>query len=586
MGRPWKWDHVKGGAELECPPLQTGRSLNLIRLRRICDLESALGWMHRFQQCDTLDFVGQKVDFPMIFVSHSHKDYSEFVDGIVRSLRDQKVVVSVVNSTSNSRQEAYSAVTEALKGCDTAVVVASPRYFESDWCRSEIGALWTLRLAGRLRLLVIRHDMSERELFSVQPLFAGLDTIDSTNPVPLITDWILDADTPKTKRKKSEPPIPVILSGCGYWARERTVLPLLQRSPELFRVVAVTDLEHDEEEYRKVVQPAIQRVIGEEKANEVKFFSHLPGALAEFDDNLESGPVAVAINTPNRFHDSLATVALQSGYDVYAERPINRYGEKLPVLLQRAREHKLYLYTGTQRRAEDSFSYLRHAVANRKGFGELRSIRCTLASGRRPVGWRKVFNMAGGGIVMDEGYHLLDAALWVATAAHPTFAAMTQIDVNGYAKASDLISPKIECTAVGALTLDNIDLYFDLSYQVPPGCVHESLELRDADGGRIRLLRDQVKRDSTPGYIIHQLASGEVVHEGYVYKKHGQFHFDLSPEYSSADNTGPLRQFLHKVGSGTYTNDELLEVGENECDARFVSATQELIKGIYRLSGL
>ena len=518
-----------------------------------------------------------------IFLSHSYEDFVPFVRSLAEGLRKHNLKIVTLNrETSSDIPNPFEKVTEALKECKLAVIVASPRYFESRWCKAEIGAIWNLHIRGVLKLFVIRYDMSEAELDISAPLFARQHVIDANNPESLIIDLLLEAGSQKIERNKPHGPVPIILSGCGNWAQNRTVIPLLQRSPDLFKVIAVSDLEDDEHEFDEIVLPKFENIAS--NFNEIKFYNHLPAALEAFKDQVKEQPISVAINTPNRFHDSLSTVALHNGFDVYAERPINRKGEKLPLLLRRAREKNLYLYTGTQRRAEDSFSYLRHVVGSGDRFGKLRSIFCLLRSGRRPEGWRTVFSLAGGGVIMDEGYHLLDASLWIAMASQPSLAALTENDLKGYVVTKDFITDKIESSASGKVNLGDVDLEFSFTYRVPKNSILEFIEILDHQGTCVRLMRNQTSRDSTPGWILHQSAEGEIFREGYVFRHNGQFHFDKSSSRSFADNTAPLRQFLSKVGSGFYDPDEQLIVGENECDARFVAATQELIKGIYKLS--
>lgn len=383
-------------------------------------------------------------------------------------------------------------------------------------------------------------------------------------------------------------PIPLILAGCGQWARNRTILPLFQkRNQEMFKIVAVTTLERNEDEFEDTVKMALEEV----GAGDTKFFRRLNQAI----DFLKSEPAAVAVNTPNGLHEELADTALFRDCHVYAERPINRMGDDLPGLLRRAGEKGLYLYTGTQRRLEFPYRYMRMVLQEHKNFGELESIRCTLASGRRCPDWRRNYRLAGGGVVTDEGYHLLDTAIWLTQVCNPGILNLRREDVQGWVKfrykeVGDW--ERIETSAFGRVTLPgNVLLQFDLSYAVPEGSVFECLELRDESGGRLRLMRDQVVRSSIrgiraePGRILHQDSKGNVINDGFSrIDDQRTFHFDReSSESVKADDTRPLLQFLKKVRSGHYEPEETLIAGENDCDARFVLCTQELISGIYML---
>ena len=98
---------------------------------------------------------------------------------------------------------------------------------------------------------------------------------------------------------------------------------------------------------------------------------------------------------------------------VYVEKPIVTKEDDLPALVDMADEREVLLFTGTQRRLEDPFKYLLRVVTENYGFGELKRIRCHLAAGHDLKGWRRDPNLAGGGIITDAGYHLLDIAAWL-----------------------------------------------------------------------------------------------------------------------------------------------------------------------------
>jgi len=168
-----------------------------------------------------------------------------------------------------------------------------------------------------------------------------------------------------------EKPIPLILAGCGQWARNRTVLPLfMKKKAELFRIVAVTKLLREDDEFRDTVEPSLK----EAGIEDVRYFRLPRTAINEFN---RKGHLAVAVNTPNSLHAELADAALNAGCHVYAERPVTRQGDDLSNLLRLAGETSRYLYTGTQRRLEFPYRYIRDVLQKGKDFGKLSSIRCS-----------------------------------------------------------------------------------------------------------------------------------------------------------------------------------------------------------------
>jgi predicted dehydrogenase len=299
-----------------------------------------------------------------------------------------------------------------------------------------------------------------------------------------------------------------------------------------------------------------------------------------------------------------------SGCDVYAERPINRPAptsatwavpDNLVELLQTSSDRGLFFYSGTQRRLEYPYRFIRQVLEGKgpAGFGRLRSIRCTLYSGRRHEAneWRRDVSRAGGGIVLDEGYHLLDMAVWLAQNQESSVVGLTAEKLQGWVRfRENELGPcsGIETSAFGHIELPgSIELLFDLSYMTPKGSVYERLELRDENGARLRLTRDHPLRSATPGRVLYQDAKGQVVRNGFAYTELDENDFQFvqpgpdgapSDDRCKSNDTRPLRQCLANVRSGRFDVHESPQPLKNDCDARFLVTTQELIKGIYRLA--
>lgn len=513
-----------------------------------------------------------------IFLSHASIDYTDSVAPLAGRLKALGCDVCVLNNLERQGPP-FEAVNEALRACTRACIFISSAYLGSNWCMAEISALWHQYLKRGIPLQVLRVQLSERAVLTRFPLLATLEQLDAATPVQKLAERIIGSSTSSAPRPQNQGPIPVVLAGCGQWAMNRTVLPLLQAEPDLLQVVGVCELIGQKTEYEEVIVPAL-RAVGADPSQIV-----YKKALYQLLEELPQRPLAVSINTPNSLHDSLASHALEYGCDVFAERPVTDVGTDLPLLIAKARAKQLFFYTGTQRRTEDSYAYLRHAIASRTEFGNLASIRCVLASGRRLQGWRTQHHLSGGGVVLDEGYHLLDASAWLAMASHPILAALNREQVKGFASFRYGQWKDIETSAYGQLRLAGVvDICFDLSYVCPEDSIFEVLDLRDQLGARIRLKRDMSVRNSTPGVIEHQAADGRMIKQGFVHRAHSGFDFAGGPAGASANNSGPLRQFLNKVRSGRYEPYERLELGVNDCDSRFVAVTQELVAAIYSIA--
>lgn len=99
---------------------------------------------------------------------------------------------------------------------------------------------------------------------------------------------------------------------------------------------------------------------------------------------------------------------VRCGKPVLKEKPLGRSLPEAFSFVQTARQHQCYLQTAIQRRTHPSYVYLRNLL---KG-NELHSISVIMHLGFDPErdgsGWRGDSHQAGGGVVLDYGYHGID----------------------------------------------------------------------------------------------------------------------------------------------------------------------------------
>jgi len=370
-------------------------------------------------------------------------------------------------------------------------------------------------------------------------------------------------------------PVPVVLAGFGWWARNRTVIPILEENPQLMRITAITAIKEKEKEYSNLIRPLF--ISREQHAP--PFIEDL--SLAFKGETEANEPKAVIINSPNKLHFDQAKEALYSNLHVYIERPIVCANDDLELLIDLANKKKRLLFNGVQRRMEDNYKYLHQVVTDKYNFNNLTSIRCYLSAGRSLQGWRLNKGLAGGGIVIDEGYHLLDCACWIASAAgvsiHENLSGSVFFsnDKIGLRKP---LNEDLERTAIGYINLPTgVTLSFDLSYQAPLDSIYERIELRDDEGARVTLTRDQNKRSMTPGVITHQKPNGSLVEV----KALNNFSvlMDKANLSGQSKNKGPMIDFLEMV-QGENSRDNIMSV----CDARLSVNTWHLIRNIYDIA--
>lgn len=365
-------------------------------------------------------------------------------------------------------------------------------------------------------------------------------------------------------------PIPILAVGFGRWTRDRVLGPILSSPEPHIHVTVVTCLVDGVEEYRKVVKPYFY-------ARGLPAPKYLPDIEHALDavENASSRPVAV-ISTPNCLHAEQAFASLDRGYDVYVERPLATRLEDARELARLAEQRGVLLFSGTQRRMEATYGYVHDAVVARQDFDTLTTIRCGLSVGERPSGWRLRRELAGGGIVIDSGFHLLDCGAWIAADAGHHFSANSHRMVNllGHdgTAAPDPVNP-IEHSAAGDLiTSSGLRLVFDLTYAAPVNSVYEYFDARDRHGARILVLRVRARRSPEPGRVTHQRADGSIVTALVGGKK---IYLDNARVPGQANESGPLRALLESRKRPVFSS------SAHACAARSSLPTLELIEEIY-----
>lgn len=131
---------------------------------------------------------------------------------------------------------------------------------------------------------------------------------------------------------------------------------------------------------------------------------------------LETGVDAVVIGVPNRVHEEIAVDALAADTDVLIEKPLAHTVESAELIARAARHSEGFCTVGFTMR----YSPLTERVLELRESGRFGSISHVgvdyLRRGGVPGGGRGWFtdpDLAGGGVLMDLGVHIIDLALYV-----------------------------------------------------------------------------------------------------------------------------------------------------------------------------
>lgn len=141
---------------------------------------------------------------------------------------------------------------------------------------------------------------------------------------------------------------------------------------------------------------------------------------------------AVVIATPAGTHPLLAAAALEAGLHVYCEKPVAPRSADGDALHALAVERERVFQVGFQYRFHTGYRAMRNAFAS---LGPLERAHLTATNWFRPqryfdaAPWRTTWDMAGGGVLMNQAVHQLDALVaatgmparvraWVTCARH------------------------------------------------------------------------------------------------------------------------------------------------------------------------
>ena len=189
-------------------------------------------------------------------------------------------------------------------------------------------------------------------------------------------------------------PIELVVVGCGAVVQRRH-LPALQALAATFTVVACVDPDL-----------ARARAVAE----------RLPGASAttSLSEGLARGARAALIAAPNHLHVPLATECVRRGVSVLVEKPLARTAQEARDLLAEAQARGCTVAVGHMWRFHPICLWIREQIAA----GALGAIRQVAWREGREFAWPVTTpgllhrEQAGGGILMDQGIHILDLLRW------------------------------------------------------------------------------------------------------------------------------------------------------------------------------
>lgn len=172
------------------------------------------------------------------------------------------------------------------------------------------------------------------------------------------------------------------------------------------------------------------RLLMDRAGGDIPYFPDWRMMLANIDAD------GVLISTPHREHYSQAKACLEAGRHVLVEKPLVIQPSHAKRLLALAAEHGLALVVAYQRHWMPHFVYARELVEG-GALGAIRGVVAYVTQNWLGLGgWRLDPDLAGGGMFMDTGSHLVASMLWVTGLKPKTVSASFDyagraVDING-----------------------------------------------------------------------------------------------------------------------------------------------------------
>jgi len=181
----------------------------------------------------------------------------------------------------------------------------------------------------------------------------------------------------------------------------------------------------------------------------------VPDVFTDIDEMLEFDELdAVVISTPSHLHEPHVLSALAAGVHVLCERPLAlsvRGVER--ILAASARSNRKVAVANNHRFRSD----VQAVAAFLRGgeLGKFSGVRTGSYQTKRPAeGWRLRRAEAGGGVFMEQGFAMLDLALWLADFPGPVRVSAHMDRGRGASTVEDSMLAFVECEQGQTIVID------------------------------------------------------------------------------------------------------------------------------------
>lgn len=181
----------------------------------------------------------------------------------------------------------------------------------------------------------------------------------------------------------------------------------------------------------------------------------VPDVFTDFEELLDSDELdAVVIATPNHLHEPHVLSALRQKLHVLCERPLALTPRGVERCIAAAQRADRVLAVGHNHRFRADVQALDQFIRNAE-LGQVTSIRAgSLQVRRNADGWRNRRAESGGGVFLEQGFPLLDLALWLADEPTPVRVTSSMRRGRAAGAVEDAMQVFLECENGLVLIMD------------------------------------------------------------------------------------------------------------------------------------
>ena len=127
------------------------------------------------------------------FISHASEDKQEFVRDLANQFIRNGATVFYDEYSIKLGDSLFEKINSGIKESKNCILVLSKYFFEKDWTIAELKAIFSLHVTGKIKLIIIYHNISFEEVSDEYPLLADILGVNSNIGFEKVAEKIFEA---------------------------------------------------------------------------------------------------------------------------------------------------------------------------------------------------------------------------------------------------------------------------------------------------------------------------------------------------------------------------------------------------------